>query len=125
MEEHAGIVILATNFSKNIDEAFKRRLHFSVDFPFPDEKYRLRIWRNIFPAEMPRGGDMDLEFLAKKFNLPGGNIKNIALNAAFLAAEDRQKVGMRHTLQAVKREMQKIGKHCSPSDFGKYQSLLE
>jgi SpoVK/Ycf46/Vps4 family AAA+-type ATPase len=124
MEEHAGIVILATNFLKNIDDAFKRRIHFSVDFPFPDEIYRLRIWQNIFPSAMPGGKDVDFEFLAKKFKLSGGNIKNIAVNAAFLAAEDSREVGMLHAIQATKRELQKMGKHCSPADFGKYYTLM-
>jgi SpoVK/Ycf46/Vps4 family AAA+-type ATPase/DNA-directed RNA polymerase subunit H (RpoH/RPB5) len=124
MEEHAGIVILATNFLKNIDDAFKRRIHFSVDFPFPDEIYRLKIWQNIFPSAMPGGKGIDFEFLAKKFRLPGGNIKNIAVNAAFLAAENSQEVGMLHAIQATKRELQKMGKHCSPSDFSKYYNLM-
>lgn len=125
MEEHEGVVILATNFVKNIDEAFKRRIHFSVDFPFPDEVYRLNIWRKIFPLQTPMSEDIDFEFLAKKFNLSGGNIKNIAVNAAFLAAEGSQRVEMSHTLLATRRELQKMGKHCSPSDFGKYYDLFE
>ena len=124
MEEHEGIVILATNFRKNVDEAFNRRVHFSVDFPFPDEKYRLRIWQNIFPEMTPKGQEIDYEFLAKKFSLSGGNIKNIALNAAFLAAEKSEKVGMEHIIRATKREFQKMGKLCVQSDFGKYFCLL-
>jgi SpoVK/Ycf46/Vps4 family AAA+-type ATPase len=125
MEEHEGVVILATNFIKNIDEAFKRRIHFSVDFPFPDEMFRFKIWQKIFPLQTPMSDDIDFEFLAKKFNLSGGNIKNIAVNAAFLAAEDSQRVEMSHTLLATRRELQKMGKHCSPSDFGKYNGLFE
>ena len=124
MEEHEGIVILATNFRKNMDDAFTRRIHFSVGLPFPDEEYRLRIWRNIFPRETPRSKDIDYEFLAKRFNLSGGNIKNIALNAAFLAAEKSKKIGMEHIIQATKREFQKMGKLCAQSDFGKYYDLI-
>ncbi len=124
MEEHEGVVILATNFLKNIDEAFKRRIHFSIDFPFPDEIYRLKMWQNIFPPEMPRSEDIDFEFLAKKFNLSGGNIKNIAVNAAFLAAEKSRQVDMSHAIQATRRELQKMGRHCSPSDFGKYYDFI-
>ena len=124
MEEHEGIVILATNFRKNMDDAFTRRIHFSVDFPFPDEEYRLKIWRNIFPRETTRSKDIDYEFLAKRFNLSGGNIKNIALNAAFLAAEKSKKIGMEHIIQATKREFQKMGKLCAQSDFGKYYDLI-
>lgn len=124
MEEHEGVVILATNFLKNIDDAFKRRIHFSVDFPFPDELYRLKIWQNIFPPEMPGSKDTDFEFLAKRFKLSGGNIKNIAVNAAFLAAEKSPQVDMSHAVWATRRELQKMGKHCSPSDFGKYYDLI-
>jgi SpoVK/Ycf46/Vps4 family AAA+-type ATPase len=125
MEEHEGVVILATNFLKNIDDSFKRRLHFSIDFPFPDEVYRLKIWQNIFPPQMPQSDDMDFQFLAKKFKFPGGNIKNIAVNAAFLAADNSRRVDMRHTLLATRRELQKEGKHCSASDFGKYYHLVQ
>ncbi|MCP5104024.1 MAG: ATP-binding protein, partial [bacterium] len=84
MEQHEGIVILATNFRRNIDDAFSRRVHFSLDFPFPDEEYRLGIWRKIFPHEAPKSPDIDLEFLAGRFKMSGGSIKNIALYAAFL-----------------------------------------
>lgn len=124
MEEHEGTVILATNFLKNIDEAFKRRIHFSVDFSFPDEIYRLKIWQSIFPPQMPRSERMDFEFLARKFKLSGGNIKNIAVNAAFLAAEKSRQVDMSHTIQATRRELQKMGRHCSPADFGKYYEFI-
>lgn len=124
MEEHEGIAILASNFRKNIDEAFTRRMHFSVDFPFPDEEYRLRIWQNIFPEETPKNEDIDFEFLAKRFNISGGNIKNIALNSAFLAAENSKKVNMEHIIHAIKREFQKMGKLCMEEDFGKYHNLL-
>ena len=124
MEEHEGIVILATNFRKNVDEAFNRRVHFSVDFPFPDEKYRIRIWQNIFPKKTPQSENIDYEFLAKKFSLSGGNIKNVALNAAFLAAEKSEKIGMEQIIWATKREFQKMGKPCVQSDFGKYYDLL-
>jgi len=124
MEEHEGIVILASNLRKNIDDAFTRRMHFLVDFPFPDEKYRLKIWQNIFPEETPKGEDIDFEFLAKRFKISGGNIKNIALNAAFLAAENSKKVDMKHIIQATKREYQKMGKLCMEEDFGKYYDLV-
>ncbi len=125
MEEHEGIVILASNFRKNIDEAFTRRMHFSVDFPFPDEEYRLRIWQYIFPQEIPKSENIDFKFLAGHFKISGGNIKNIALNAAFLAAGNSQMVDMNHIIQGTKREYQKMGKLCVKSDFGKYFALIE
>ncbi|MCP4156519.1 MAG: ATP-binding protein [bacterium] len=124
MEEHEGIVILTTNLRKNIDEAFTRRMHYSVDFPFPDQEYRLRIWQNIFPQKTPRDNDIDYPFLAKKFKISGGNIKNIALNTAFLAADDGKQIRMAHIVKAIKREYQKIGNLCVQSDFGKYYELV-
>jgi SpoVK/Ycf46/Vps4 family AAA+-type ATPase len=124
MEEHEGIVILATNFRKNIDEAFTRRMHFSLEFPFPDEEYRLNIWQKMFPAETPKSPDIDYEFLAKGLEISGGSIKNIALNSAFLAADNSRKVDMAHIIRATKREYQKMGKLCSRSEFGKYYHLV-
>ncbi|MBA4142861.1 MAG: ATP-binding protein [Nitrosospira sp.] len=118
MEEHEGIVILASNFRKNMDEAFVRRLHFTVEFPFPNEEDRLRIWENVWPEAMPRDPNLDLEFLARRFQVTGGNIRNIALSAAFLAADDTGVVGMRHLVRATQREYQKMGKLVSESDFG-------
>lgn len=124
MEEHEGIVILATNFRKNIDEAFTRRMHFSLEFPFPDEEYRLNIWQKMFPAETPKSPDIDYEFLAKGLEISGGSIKNIALNSAFLAADNSRKVDMAHIIRATKREYQKMGKLCNRSEFGKYYHLV-
>jgi SpoVK/Ycf46/Vps4 family AAA+-type ATPase len=125
MEEYEGIVIMATNFQKNIDEAFTRRLRFIVEIPFPDRNYRARIWRNIFPAEMPRSKDLEFDFLAGKFEISGGHIKNIALSAAFLAAENSGIVSMRHIIRATKREFQKMGRVYVKADFGEYYDLLE
>ena len=117
MEEYEGIVILASNFRKNMDEAFIRRLHFTVEFPFPNEEDRFRIWQNVWPAATPREPDLDLEFLARRFQVTGGNIRNIALSAAFLAADDTGIIGMQHLVRATQREYQKMGKLVSESDF--------
>jgi len=125
MEEYEGIVIMATNFQKNIDEAFTRRLRFIVEIPLPDRNYRARIWRNIFPAETPCAEDIAFDFLAGKFEISGGNIKNIALNAAFQAAENSGVVNMKHVIRATRREFQKMGRMCVKSDFGEYYNLLE
>jgi AAA+ superfamily predicted ATPase len=125
MEEYEGIVILASNFQKNIDEAFTRRLRFIVEIPFPDRNYRARIWRNIFPAEMPRSKDLEFDFLAGKFEITGGHIKNIALSAAFLAAENSGIVSMKHIIRATRREFQKMGRVFVKADFGEYYDLLE
>lgn len=125
MEEHEGIVILATNLSKNLDEAFLRRMHFTVEFPFPDERQRALIWRKIFPETAPLSDDIDIAFLSSRFRLAGGNIKNIALTAAFYAAEESSKIGMRHIVLAAKREYQKLGKLCVKGDFGEYYDLVK
>jgi ATP-dependent 26S proteasome regulatory subunit len=124
MEEYQGIVILATNLSKNLDEAFARRMHFSVEFPFPEEEDRYRIWQKSFPESAPLAKDIDLAFLAQQFKITGGNIKNIALSAAFLAVEDSRMVTMEHLIRATKREYQKMGKLCTEGDFGRYFELV-
>jgi SpoVK/Ycf46/Vps4 family AAA+-type ATPase len=125
MEEYEGIVIMASNYQKNIDEAFTRRLRFIIHIPFPDRNYRARIWRNIFPAETPRSKDIEFDFLAGKLEISGGNIKNIALNAAFLAAENSGVINMKHIIRATKREFQKMGRMYVKADFGQYYELLE
>jgi SpoVK/Ycf46/Vps4 family AAA+-type ATPase len=124
MEEYEGIVILASNFNKNIDEAFLRRMHFAIEFPLPDEKSREKIWRNIFPKDTPVADDIDFVFLSK-FKITGGNIKNIALSAAFLAAGDSRTVKIEHIIRATRREFQKMGKLCTSGDFGKYYELVK
>jgi SpoVK/Ycf46/Vps4 family AAA+-type ATPase len=118
MEEYDGMVILATNLSKNLDDAFVRRMHFTLEFPFPDIKHRRRIWEKIWPAETPCSHDLDLDFMARRFEVTGGHIRNIALAAAFLAADDDGVVDMRHLIRATQREYQKMGKVVMDNDFG-------
>ncbi|MCP4297750.1 MAG: ATP-binding protein [Proteobacteria bacterium] len=125
MDEYTGVVILATNMKKNMDEAFVRRMHFSVEFPFPDEGQSLRIWQNIFPQETPLSNNIEFNFMASKFKFSGGNIKNTALTAAFYAANDGQAVTMEHLIQATKREFQKMGKLCVKADFERYYDLVQ
>jgi len=110
MEEYKGITILATNLKQNIDEAFTRRIRFIIDFPFPEASYRFRIWRGIWPKQTPIAAGVNLEFMARKFELTGGNIRNIALTAAFYAASDGLTVTMEHLTMATRREFQKMGK---------------
>lgn len=120
MEEYDGIVILATNLRKNMDEAFVRRMQFTVEFPFPSEKDRFRIWERIWPEETPRSADLDLDFMARRFEIAGGNIRNIAVAAAFLAADDGGAVNMKHLLSATQREFQKMGKVVLGGEFEGY-----
>ncbi|HEY7544943.1 MAG TPA: ATP-binding protein, partial [Blastocatellia bacterium] len=110
MEEYEGIAILATNLRENLDEAFVRRMRFIVEFPFPNQEYRQKIWEVIFPAEAPLGEDVDVERLARDIKLAGGNIRNIALAAAFYAASDGGRIVMPHIEQAARREFQKLGR---------------
>lgn len=110
MEAYDGVTILATNLRANLDEAFTRRLQFSVDFPFPDEADRLHIWQTLFPPDVPRGDDLDLPFLAQRYKLSGGSIRNILVNAAYLAASDGGRVTMNHLLHGTRRELQKMGR---------------
>jgi len=125
MEEYEGVVILATNLRKNMDEAFARRMHFAVEFPIPEESDRYRIWQSIFPKEAPLVTDIDLSFLSRQFKITGGNIKNIALSAAFLAAEDGHCITMGKLIRATKREYQKMGKLCTEGDFAHYFELVK
>ncbi len=110
MEEYQGVSILATNLRQNLDEAFVRRLQAIVEFPFPDEKYRLQIWKLAFPGNAPLGRDVDFERLAHEVKLAGGNIKNMALAAAFYAAADGGNIHMLHLAQAARREHEKLGR---------------
>jgi hypothetical protein len=123
MEEHDGVTILASNLRRNIDEAFLRRLSFVVQFPFPEEAERLRIWECMFPAATPRADDLDLRFMARQFKLAGGNIKNVVLAAAFLAASDGGKISMTHVIRATKRELQKMGNTHVSAEFGEYAPM--
>jgi SpoVK/Ycf46/Vps4 family AAA+-type ATPase len=125
MDEYEGIVILATNLRKNMDEAFARRMHYTLEFPIPEEADRYRIWESIFPKETPLAKEADLKFMARQFKITGGNIKNIALNAAFLAANDGGSVKMEHLIRATRREYQKTGKLCTEGDFGRYFELVK
>jgi len=123
MEEYAGIVVLATNFRKNIDDAFTRRIHYVVEFPLPEATHRERIWRELVPAAAPLANDVDFSFLSRQFELAGGNIRNVVLVAAFLAAEEGATIRMEHFVLATARELQKMGKLPSRSDFRDYYDL--
>ena len=115
MEQYDGLAVLATNLRHHLDDAFTRRLDVIVDFPFPGVSERERIWRACLPPEVPLDADVDLAEAAQ-FRLAGGNIRNAALGAAYLAAADGAPVGRRHLVDAVRREYQKIGKILADPD---------
>ena len=125
LESYDGLGILTTNLRGNLDEAFVRRLDFAIEFPMPDEPERLQIWTRALPPEAPLGPDVDLPFLARKFKLAGGHIRNIALGAGFLAAADEGAIEMKHLVRATRREYQKIGKLIAEADFEQYFGLLK
>jgi SpoVK/Ycf46/Vps4 family AAA+-type ATPase len=125
VEQYEGIVVLATNLQRNIDDAFLRRIKEVVDFPFPDDKLRQGIWRSHFPPEAPKADDIDFDFLSSHFKLTGGNIKNIVLNAAFIAAEEQRPIKMSDLILGTRSELRKEGKLCTKSDFGQYYELIK
>lgn len=114
MEAYQGLAILTTNLKSSMDKAFQRRLRFTVHFPFPDSKQREAIWGRIFPAQTPTEG-LELAKLSQ-LNMAGGNIRNIAVNAAFLAAESKGPVKMAHVLEAARLEAQKIERPISTTE---------
>lgn len=125
MDEHDGLTILTTNLRQNLDAAFLRRLTFIVEFPFPDETSRRRIWGGIWPDGVPRSRDLDLDFMAAQFKVPGGAVKNIAVAAAFLAVnEDKPEVTTEHLLWATRRELEKAGRTVTRAEFGRYADLM-
>ncbi|MFZ0388954.1 MAG: ATP-binding protein [Calditrichia bacterium] len=124
MEDYDGVAILATNLRNHIDEAFTRRMRFIVDFPFPDAAQRERIWRKMLPEELPAAPDLDFPFLANRFKMTGGNIRNIVLTAAMLAAEKDGQLKMEHLIRATRRELQKMGRLLDENEFGKYREAI-
>ena len=123
IEDQRGVVILASNLSQNIDDAFSRRMHYVIEFPLPDEEHRAELWRGMFPASAPLGEDVDFTFLARQFAIPGGDIRNVSLEAAFLAAQDGRVIRMHHLVRAMARQMLKQGKLPSPADFKQHYAL--
>ena len=121
MEAYDGVCVLATNYKHNIDPAFFRRMKYIVEFQFPNPDTREMLWSTTIPKDTPMAEDVDIRFLAEKFEFAGGNIKNCILNAAFLAVADKDNpdglVHMRHYLQAIKYEFVKTGKVFTRADF--------
>jgi AAA+ superfamily predicted ATPase len=119
IEEYSGIVVLATNLRKNIDDAFIRRIHVIIDFSTPDAAMRLEIWNRTMPAGANGVAEADLQGIATRFALTGGNIRNAVIDAAFRAlAGGSEKIGLRDLVDAIGREYQKVGKPITQGEFG-------
>lgn len=116
MEAYQGLAILTTNLKSALDTAFLRRIRFILHFPFPDAAQRAEIWRRIFPCQTPTE-NLDAAKLAR-LNVAGGNIRNIALNAAFLAADAEEPVRMTHLLRATQGEYTKLEKSLTEAEVG-------
>jgi AAA+ superfamily predicted ATPase len=123
LEAYDGVVILASNFEKNIDEAFVRRIHARVEFAVPKPAERRLIWKRNLPDTAPVVG-VDVDDLAERFELSGGSIRNAAVHAAFLAASEGSAITMEHTVRGVGREYRKMGKLIKADDFGPFLPLV-
>jgi SpoVK/Ycf46/Vps4 family AAA+-type ATPase len=110
MEAFGGIVILTTNMDSAIDDAFRRRISFRVNFPFPEPEDRRRLWEVMLPAAAEVAGDIDFDLLARKYEMSGGYIRNAVLRAAFLAADDGTGITMSHMRRAANLEYAAMGK---------------
>jgi hypothetical protein len=119
MESYRGLAILTSNLKSSLDVAFLRRIRFVVQFPFPDHAQRTEIWRRVFPPDMPRAG-LDPAALAR-LNVSGGNIRNIALGAAFHAADAGEPVGMRHVLRAARSEYAKLERPLTDAELAGWE----
>ena len=108
MEAYRGLAVLTTNRKSALDQAFLRRIRFIVEFPFPEATQRAEIWRRVFPQATPTEG-LKIDCLAR-LHATGGNIRNIALSAAFLAADAGEQVRMSHLLHAARNEFAKLEK---------------
>ncbi|HEY6057817.1 MAG TPA: ATP-binding protein, partial [Candidatus Limnocylindrales bacterium] len=125
MELFDGMAILTTNLRANLDEAFLRRLDMIVDFPMPEEEDRLLLWERHLGRLLPRTPDIDLAFMARSFRLAGGDIRNIAVGAAFLAAEAGRPMSMLDLVRETEREYRKLGRLIVEAEFGPYFRLLD
>jgi hypothetical protein len=120
MERFDGLAILTTNLRANLDDAFIRRIDVIVDFPMPEEEDRRALWRIHLPPELPQSADIDLDFMARRFRMSGGNIRNVCVTAAFLAADADRAVEMADLIRGTEREYRKLGRLTVEDEFGPY-----
>jgi SpoVK/Ycf46/Vps4 family AAA+-type ATPase len=117
VETFEGLVILASNLASNMDEAFARRFSHVVLFSLPDAGLRRELWSRAWPLQAPLASDVDLDAIACSFELSGGNIRNAAVAAAYLAAADNGPIAQRHLLRAIACEIEKSGRRPISADF--------
>jgi hypothetical protein len=122
IEDYSGVVILATNLRQNIDDAFQRRIQVVVEFPVPDAVARRAIWERLVPTGAQRGiSPEDLSEMSQRFELSGGNIRNVVLDACYRALDDgKQCVTARHLAASTAREFQKTSRPVTRGDFGRF-----
>ena len=125
IEEYNGMSILSTNYYNNFDDAFVRRITYSIHLQQPDKETRFTLWTTILPETAAMAEDIDFKFLADKFDLSGSNIKAILFNAAYMAGAEQSEIEMRHIIRAMEYEFNKLGKLVNNSDFGKYEKYLQ
>jgi len=125
LEVFEGCAILTTNLQENIDEAFLRRFGAVIEFPMPSPIERRKLWARAIPEGAPRDPDLNVEMLADQFILAGGNIVNSALNGCIIAATRNEPVAMRHIVEAIARELIKMGKQVNRVHFGKYYEFVQ
>jgi len=124
MEEYDGVIIMATNLLQNIDAAFMRRINFVISFPFPDVATRKQLWEKMLSAGAPVSDDVNLDFMAEQFKIAGGNIKNIVIHAAFLAAAQNSPISMIHLLKSAVNEQRKNNIIVVKEDLKEYADLV-
>jgi hypothetical protein len=120
LEVFEGCCIITTNLQENIDEAFLRRFGAVIEFPMPTADEREKLWNRAIPPYAPRGGDLDTRYLAEQFSMAGGSIINASINACIVAASREEPVSMTHCVEAIARELYKMGKQVNRVHFGKY-----
>lgn len=123
VEAFDGVVVLATNFEKSIDDAFLRRIHSRIEFVLPERAERVDIWKRHLPEGAPLH-DVDLDWLAGKFELSGGQIRNAAVHAAFTAADAGTAIAMEPLVRGVAQELRKAGRLLKPADFGEWYPIV-
>ena len=110
METYDGVTLLATNLAQGLDEAFKRRVRFSIQFEVPHEPERSRLWRSMFPPQVPLSDDIDWDLLGRQFEMAGGYIKKAAVRAALIAVAANRAVSTQDLLDAARAEYREMGR---------------